>query len=158
MGVLLWSRKKADFAASFYHAQFVAKCWVICFWICSFYCGVRGGFLRKRLVSVMNPLVLIPLALDCGVRGIRTPETLLTFTRFPGVPLQPLEHHSGWLLLLRSFCQICSKKRTKLRPSAQKRCEVNAFIWINIVFTPVLWLFFSNFALVKPQRNRKMWS
>ncbi len=26
--------------------------------------------------------------------GIRTPETLLTFTRFPGVPLQPLEHHS----------------------------------------------------------------
>ena len=29
-----------------------------------------------------------------GVRGIRTPETLLTSTRFPGVPLQPLEHHS----------------------------------------------------------------
>ena len=33
-------------------------------------------------------------ALDCGVRGIRTPEPLLTTTRFPGVPLQPLEHHS----------------------------------------------------------------
>ena len=30
----------------------------------------------------------------CGVRGIRTPDTLLTYTRFPGVPLQPLEHHS----------------------------------------------------------------
>ena len=30
----------------------------------------------------------------CGERGIRTPETLLTFTRFPGVPLQPLEHLS----------------------------------------------------------------
>ena len=29
-----------------------------------------------------------------GERGIRTPETLLTFTRFPGVPLQPLEHLS----------------------------------------------------------------
>ena len=32
--------------------------------------------------------------LICGERGIRTPETLLTFTRFPGVPLQPLEHLS----------------------------------------------------------------
>ena len=37
-----------------------------------------------------------------GERGIRTPETLLTFTRFPGVPLQPREHLSkgknmvGW--------------------------------------------------------------
>ena len=30
----------------------------------------------------------------CGERGIRTPETLLEFTRFPGVPLQPLEHLS----------------------------------------------------------------
>ena len=29
-----------------------------------------------------------------GVTEIRTRETLLTFTRFPGVPLQPLEHHS----------------------------------------------------------------
>ena len=30
----------------------------------------------------------------CGETGIRTPETLLRFTRFPGVPLQPLEHLS----------------------------------------------------------------
>ena len=30
----------------------------------------------------------------CGETGIRTPETLLEFTRFPGVPLQPLEHLS----------------------------------------------------------------
>ena len=29
-----------------------------------------------------------------GERGIRTPDTLLAYTRFPGVPLQPLEHHS----------------------------------------------------------------
>ena len=29
-----------------------------------------------------------------GERGIRTPETLLTFTRFPGVRLQPLGHLS----------------------------------------------------------------
>ena len=32
--------------------------------------------------------------LSCGERGIRTPDTLLTYTRFPGVPLQPLEHLS----------------------------------------------------------------
>ncbi len=30
----------------------------------------------------------------CGEAGIRTPETLLKFTRFPGVPLKPLEHLS----------------------------------------------------------------
>ena len=30
----------------------------------------------------------------CGETGIRTPETLLKFTRFPGVPLKPLEHLS----------------------------------------------------------------
>ena len=39
-------------------------------------------------------------AFICGVRGIRTPDTLLAYTRFPGVPLQPLEHHSlSW------FCE-----------------------------------------------------
>ena len=30
----------------------------------------------------------------CGVTEIRTRDTLLAYTRFPGVPLQPLEHHS----------------------------------------------------------------
>ena len=35
-----------------------------------------------------------PSANLCGETGIRTPETLLEFTRFPGVPLQPLEHLS----------------------------------------------------------------
>ena len=34
------------------------------------------------------------MLLFCGETGIRTPETLLEFTRFPGVPLQPLEHLS----------------------------------------------------------------
>lgn len=30
----------------------------------------------------------------CGVSEIRTRDTLLAYTRFPGVPLQPLEHLS----------------------------------------------------------------
>ena len=33
----------------------------------------------------------------CGENEIRTRETLLAFTRFPGVPLQPLEHLSNKL-------------------------------------------------------------
>ena len=32
-----------------------------------------------------------------GERGIRTPDTLLAYTRFPGVPLKPLEHLSSAL-------------------------------------------------------------
>ena len=30
----------------------------------------------------------------CGEKGIRTPGTLLDYTRFPRVPLKPLEHLS----------------------------------------------------------------
>ncbi|MDE6010024.1 MAG: hypothetical protein K2F87_01060, partial [Muribaculaceae bacterium] len=33
------------------------------------------------------------------VTEIRTRDTLLAYTRFPGVPLQPLEHHSIMLML-----------------------------------------------------------
>ena len=47
-------------------------------------------------------------SLFSGATEIRTRDTLLAYTRFPGVPLQPLEH--------RSFSVL--------------RCEVNAFIWI----------------------------
>ena len=32
--------------------------------------------------------------LICGENEIRTRDTLLAYTRFPGVPLQPLEHLS----------------------------------------------------------------
>ena len=45
------------------------------------------GFFDDHFEVILKPL--------CGERGIRTPETLLTFTRFPGVPLQPLEHLSN---------------------------------------------------------------
>ena len=31
---------------------------------------------------------------SCGESGIRTRDTLWGYTRFPGVPLQPLEHLS----------------------------------------------------------------
>ena len=37
---------------------------------------------------------LLIFSVYCGETGIRTPDTLLGYTRFPGVPLQPLEHLS----------------------------------------------------------------
>ena len=54
----------------------------------------------------------------CGERGIRTPETLLEFTRFPGVPLQPLEHlsfalASSNLATLSGTIHLTTRKGTK---------------------------------------------
>ena len=55
---------------------------------------------------------------SCGERGIRTPETLLEFTRFPGVPLQPLEHLSfalatSNLATLSGTIHLTTRKGTK---------------------------------------------
>ena len=36
---------------------------------------------------------------DGGERGIRTPDTLLTYTHFPGVRIRPLCHLSGLVVL-----------------------------------------------------------
>ena len=48
------------------------------------------------------------LYINCsGETGIRTPETLLTFTRFPGVPLQPLEHLS-FFNSKKTRCEPCT--------------------------------------------------
>ena len=54
------------------------------------------GILYKPLPSFahLSKLRFAHLSKSCGETGIRTPETLLEFTRFPGVPLQPLEHLS----------------------------------------------------------------
>ena len=70
-------------------------------------CGPAYGTIQKKIVVKLrfyNDLLLFEGLFEdpregflkpiSGERGIRTPETLLTFTRFPGVPLQPLEHLS----------------------------------------------------------------
>ena len=54
-----------------------------------------------------------------GVREIRTPESLLTITRFPGVPLQPLEHHS--------IC-ACALGNAKLPLRHKCECKDNEFL------------------------------
>ena len=60
-----------------------------------------GGILSKSFASAVSVSELPSPARSkilCGETGIRTPETLLKFTRFPGVPLKPLEHLSLALL------------------------------------------------------------
>ena len=99
-------------------------------------CGERQTFRRKDLNptlpaergNLFEEKLWIPLYLrreanlskksfeshsTCGERGIRTPETVSPFTRFPGVPLQPLEHLS----------------------LAFPRCKSNLFIPNSCIFT-----------------------
>ena len=59
-------------------------------------------FARRELCRVLfgkeegSRRLVRPFLLFCGKKGIRTPETLLGFTRFPGGPVQPLLHLSGF--------------------------------------------------------------
>lgn len=55
-------------------------------------CGgaVQTGKENQRS-SELDADFLFPV---CGEKEIRTPDTLLEYTRFPGVPLKPLEHLS----------------------------------------------------------------
>ena len=66
----------------------------------------------------------------CGKKGIRTPDTLLTYTRFPGVPLQPLEHLSK-VLATRSFVWKPARKK-----------ETDSY-FTPISFAKVLFFFFA---------------
>ena len=96
---------------------------------------------------------------ECGETGIRTRDTLLTYTRFPGVPLQPLEH------LSLADCSHSSGKASEaiISPLLENGCKGNKkkrstalsapFISWNYVYltlrteaeegrllTPVLWV------------------
>ena len=83
-------------------------------------CGPAYGTIQRKIVVKLrfyNDLLLFEGLFEdpregflkpiSGERGIRTPETLLTFTRFPGVPLQPLEHLSlAWGIPV-GLCEGC---------------------------------------------------
>ena len=74
------------------------------------------------IVLIVNNYLYIHLFLIqnvCGESGIRTRDTLLAYTRFPGVPLQPLEH-------------LSSKNVRKLR----KKYNIQTFLGINMCFLP----------------------
>ena len=68
----------------------------------------------------------IPFKLFCGENRIRTCEPVLPVTRFPGVPLQPLEHLSKMQsmsnLRLQNYCFSMTKKNY-----LQDICEVLSF-------------------------------
>ena len=49
---------------------------------------------RPKKKRCRNSATLFANVLSSGKKGIRTPETLLRFTRFPGGPVQPLLHLS----------------------------------------------------------------
>ncbi len=49
---------------------------------------------RRKSHQRDGPLRINSMETDGGERGIRTPGTLLRYTRFPGVPVKPLLHLS----------------------------------------------------------------
>ena len=51
----------------------------------------------------------------CGERGIRTPGTLLRYTRFPGVPVKPLLHLSWIFKIAAQNTKFFRMKRVNLR-------------------------------------------
>ena len=55
---------------------------------------LRGGGGKWQKIPQASVLAGFLSLIVCGVTEIRTRDTLLGYTRFPGVPLQPLEHHS----------------------------------------------------------------
>ena len=49
---------------------------------------------ERKTVRIFSKALIINA--NCGEAGIRTRDTLLGYTRFPGVPLKPLEHLSNF--------------------------------------------------------------
>ena len=64
---------------------------LLCFWLLCLQVNLRHTIQKQKVSNFRHLFALFVL---CGEKGIRTPETLLTFTRFPGGPVQPLLHLS----------------------------------------------------------------
>ena len=80
------------------------------FYLCTVQTSLRVAVLKKQEdadCSTSSCFVSF-----CGKRGIRTPETLLGFTRFPGGPVQPLLHLSLCGCKDSTFCQILQLAQT----------------------------------------------
>ena len=67
----------------------------------------------------------------CGKKGIRTPDTLLTYTRFPGVPLQPLEHLSKGFTTWSTITENACKSRNKSTIHTKFNCKSIVFFLCN---------------------------
>ena len=81
-----------------------------------------------------------------GVTEIRTRDTLLAYTRFPGVPLQPLEHHS-----LVCVCQTVFSRTVELL-ARQSGSFIRPFDGAKLMLlsepTMRVCLFFANFVSI----------
>ena len=67
---------------------------------------LRTSPYRSKLLTALHeksPVLRTELQIVCGKTGIRTLEPLWAVTRFPDVPLQPLEHLSKWTTNIRIF-------------------------------------------------------
>ena len=71
-------------------------------------------FIVFLILKLINLLYIL-----CGETGIRTPEPLWTVTRFPGVPLQPLEHLSKMWTNTGFFSPMFHKTVCKLRKKSE---------------------------------------
>ena len=84
--------------------------------------------------------------IPCGETGIRTPETLLEFTRFPGVPLQPLEHLSF------AQARFKSNSATKLLQIIEiRKFFRNYFLFCHILF--VIFAYIKSFLYLCPPKQ-----
>ena len=71
----------------------------------------------------------------CGVREIRTPEPLLTVTDFPDQPLQPLEHHSSFNMLIVLFVRFPGVPLQPLEHRSFCECKGNGkFFTVQVFF------------------------
>ena len=95
-----------------------------------------------------SKLGLVNTVSSCGETVIRTPETLLEFTRFPGVPLQPLEHLS---------LRIMSNSATKVL----QIIDIRKFFGKYFLFSHILWLLFAYikkiYYLCPPIKNNHLY-
>ena len=74
--------------------------------------------LRGDCLSGDGGLLLLPDSFS-GERGIRTPDTLLRYTRFPGEPVQPLLHLSKNGAIYKNFyddIRVISIRFRHIRP------------------------------------------
>ncbi len=133
----------------------------------------RRGFLRNPHKLPLAPCsihcqcLLAQASLDrqtlsmfCGETGIRTPETLLEFTRFPGVPLQPLEHLSLRIFLRRYNHHnggITSNSATKVL----QIIDIRKFFDNYFLFSHILWRLFAYikkiYYLCTPIKNTNLY-
>jgi hypothetical protein len=67
---------------------------VFLFYICPLSCKHGSSICKIKIPQFPAGVIWI-----CGERGIRTPGTLLRYTRFPGVPVKPLLHLSLFQVL-----------------------------------------------------------